>query len=115
MAKAIGSSSTTTTAVVTSAKTSKKKTKTARKKLKAPDSDAEEKSTSKAEWTSSKLETAYQRVSLEDFLRENPVMRIPQPQLLQSLTGPGIVHDQSGLRLKPPASAEGSWLHSWSV
>jgi hypothetical protein len=64
------------------------KTKAARKKLKAPDSDGEDRAVLKSTWSRSMLELAYKRTELTEFLRGNPVMRIMQLELIGSITGP---------------------------
>jgi hypothetical protein len=75
--------SSTTTRAASGAKSAK--TKAARKKLKAPDSDG---AVLKSAWSRSQLEIAYRRTELKDFLHDNPVLRIMQLELIGSLTGP---------------------------
>ncbi|KAE9268451.1 hypothetical protein PF008_g31118 [Phytophthora fragariae] len=77
--------SSTTTPVASGA--ASKKTKAARKKLKAPDPEGEDRTVSKSTGSRSKLEMAYLRMELNNLLREDPVMRIMQLKLLGSLTG----------------------------
>ncbi|EGZ28515.1 hypothetical protein PHYSODRAFT_260502 [Phytophthora sojae] len=69
--------------------TSKKKTRAAREKLRAPDAEPEDLIMTKATWTQSKLEVAYRRIVLQAFLRDHPVMQILQQLLTEGLTGPG--------------------------
>ncbi|KAE8908537.1 hypothetical protein PF005_g10715 [Phytophthora fragariae] len=63
-----------------------KKTKAARKKLKAPDAESEDQTI--LTWSQSKLEMAYPHAELNNFLREDPVMRTMHLKLLGFLTGP---------------------------
>ncbi|KAE9275578.1 hypothetical protein PF001_g26516 [Phytophthora fragariae] len=65
-----------------------KKTKAARKKLKAPDSEGEDRTVSNSTWSRSKMEMAYLRTDLNNFLLEGPVMQVMQLNLPGSLTGP---------------------------
>ncbi|EGZ18354.1 hypothetical protein PHYSODRAFT_261333 [Phytophthora sojae] len=85
-AKAVGSSA--KNPAQTKGAMSKKKTRAARKKLRAPDAEPEDRSMTKATWTQSKLEVAYRRIVLQDFLRDHPVMQILQLQVPEGLTGP---------------------------
>jgi hypothetical protein len=63
--------SSTTTRAASGAKSAR--TKAARKKLKAPDSDGEDRAVLKSAWSRSQLEIAYRRTELKDFLHDNPV------------------------------------------
>ncbi|KAE8975280.1 hypothetical protein PF011_g24548 [Phytophthora fragariae] len=63
-----------------------KKTKAARKKLKAPDAEGEDQTI--LSWSQSNLEMAYLHAELNNFLREDPVVRTMHLKLLGSLTGP---------------------------
>ncbi|KAE9282870.1 hypothetical protein PR003_g27290, partial [Phytophthora rubi] len=76
-------SSTTTLA---SSGAASKKTKAARKKRKAPDAESEDQTI--LTWSQSKLEMAYLHAELNNFLREDPVMRTMHLKLLGSLAGP---------------------------
>ncbi|KAE8892531.1 hypothetical protein PF003_g23166 [Phytophthora fragariae] len=60
--------------------------KASRKKLKAPDAESEDQTI--LSWSQSKLEMAYLHAELNNFLREDPVMRTMHLKLLGSLTGP---------------------------
>ncbi|KAL4115144.1 hypothetical protein PRIC2_014038 [Phytophthora ramorum] len=68
--------------------TKKKKSKAARKKLKAPESDAEDRGASALLWNEDSLEYAYHRKNLGEFLRRDPMMKILIPKQIGVLKGP---------------------------
>ncbi|KAL4163229.1 hypothetical protein KRP22_014808 [Phytophthora ramorum] len=68
--------------------TKKKKSKAVRKKLKAPESDAEDRGASALLWNEDSLEYAYHRKNLGEFLRRDPMMKILIPKQIGVLKGP---------------------------
>uniref|UniRef100_H3H491 Retrotransposon gag domain-containing protein n=1 Tax=Phytophthora ramorum TaxID=164328 RepID=H3H491_PHYRM len=65
----------------------KNKSKTSRKKLKAPESDAEDQE-DRNTWTDEQLESAFFYKDLYKFLHEDPVMKIVRPKPIGELQGP---------------------------
>ncbi|KAG3101477.1 hypothetical protein PI124_g14693 [Phytophthora idaei] len=58
-------------------------TKTTRKKMKAPGSEAEDHTRSRSSWSDKDLEFVYRHQALRDFLYQDPVMRILQPKQIE--------------------------------
>ncbi|KAH7460378.1 uncharacterized protein KRP23_14746 [Phytophthora ramorum] len=83
--KTEGLSSTTTPP--TSRSAPKKKSKTSRMKMKAPESDAEDQ-TDNDGWTEEQLESVFYRKDLYKFLTEDRTMKIMQLKLIGDLQGP---------------------------
>uniref|UniRef100_H3H8D9 Uncharacterized protein n=1 Tax=Phytophthora ramorum TaxID=164328 RepID=H3H8D9_PHYRM len=65
----------------------KNKSKTSRKKLKAPESEAEDQE-DRNTWTDEQLESAFFYKDLYKFLHEDPVMKIVRPKPIGELQGP---------------------------
>ncbi|ETP04580.1 hypothetical protein F441_18683, partial [Phytophthora nicotianae CJ01A1] len=64
------------------------RSKSSRKKLKAPDSDIDDRIDPTSAWTNEQLESVYHKKQLHAFLAEDAVMRILRPKLLGDLKGP---------------------------
>ncbi|ETM97151.1 hypothetical protein PPTG_20493 [Phytophthora nicotianae INRA-310] len=64
------------------------RSKSSRKKLKAPDSDVDDRIDLTSAWTNEQLESVYHKKQLHAFLAEDAVMRILRPKLLGDLKGP---------------------------
>ncbi|POM75920.1 Reverse transcriptase [Phytophthora palmivora] len=79
--------SSTTTPPASRVAAKKKKPKTTRKKLKAPDSDAEDRGDVHT-WTDDELELAFHRKELASFLTTNHVMTVIRPKVIGDLHGP---------------------------
>uniref|UniRef100_H3H6Y7 Uncharacterized protein n=1 Tax=Phytophthora ramorum TaxID=164328 RepID=H3H6Y7_PHYRM len=76
-----------TTPPVPHATSKKKKSKTSRKKLKAPESEAEDQG-DRNTWLDEQLESDFFYKDLYKFMHEDPVMRIVRPKSIGELQGP---------------------------
>ncbi|POM60622.1 hypothetical protein PHPALM_30504 [Phytophthora palmivora] len=63
------------------------KSKPLRKKMKAPESDADGQDNLKAAWTYESLEITYHKKELHTFLIKNPAMQIIKPKIMSDLEG----------------------------
>ncbi|POM72519.1 Hypothetical protein PHPALM_10752, partial [Phytophthora palmivora] len=90
--------SSTTTPPASRVAAKKKKPKTMRKKLKAPDSDAEDRGDVHT-WTDDELELAFHRKELASFLTTDPVMKVIRPKVIGDLHGPTWTPTESSNKL----------------
>ncbi|POM70451.1 Hypothetical protein PHPALM_13110 [Phytophthora palmivora] len=79
--------SSTTTPPASRAASKKKKPNSTRKKLKAPDSDIEDRGETQ-DWATDKIEQTYYQRELTSFLTENLVMKIMRPTMSNTPQGP---------------------------